>query len=385
MQERIDSSGFPLGFLVSSGERAGVLSKSGGDSVFMTEARMLAAHQKEVVVQEGAGGAKWRLTSDEGKHLKGDDLAPFPLGFFNAGLQADLYGRLVRLAAEDGYDLGSAELQLLLKNFYWLTGSFVRGDGKGFSDPPSIQFSCKADQQDKITALASKAANTSPAISTLRKSLDNTFALYVNGTRQKVSSMKNSEAADAPDPYITYSAPPSPADNTPDDPIWKTGELEQGEVKLAPAGTKTRIIRTVTGSGKLVDQDGLVETDTWLEMPGVTHFGIRADESLQGLRAPAGLSLLSAGVVFCYMTQLSRYIENMKLGIEGMRIVQYTPFSASNDNADAKPADTHLFLNGRADVETHENLMRIAAETCYLHVTMAKALDPEISVNGKVI
>lgn len=385
MQERIDSSGFPLGFLVSSGERAGVLSKSGGDSVFMTEARMLAAHQKEVVVQEGAGGAKWRLTSDEGKHLKGDDLAPFPLGFFNAGLQADLYGRLVRLAAEDGYDLGSAELQLLLKNFYWLTGSFVRGDGKGFSDPPSIQFSCKADQQDKITALVSKAANTSPAISTLRKSLDNTFALYVNGTRQKVSSMKNSEAADAPDPYITYSAPPSPADNTPDDPIWKTGELEQGEVKLAPAGTKTRIIRTVTGSGKLVDQDGLVETDTWLEMPGVTHFGIRADESLQGLRAPAGLSLLSAGVVFCYMTQLSRYIENMKLGIEGMRIVQYTPFSASNDNADAKPADTHLFLNGRADVETHENLMRIAAETCYLHVTMAKALDPEISVNGKVI
>jgi len=247
-------------------------------------------------VEEGAGGAKWRLTSDEGKHLKGDDLAPFPLGFFNAGLQGDLYGRLVRAAAADEYDLRKADIKLSLKNFYWLTGSFVRGDGKGFSDPPEIQFVCQPGEHDAVAALVAKAVSMSPAISALRKTLDNTFALYVNATREPVSSMKSSTSDDAPDPYITYAAPPAPADSTPDDPIWKTGEIEEGEIKIAPSGTKTRIIRTVSGLGKLVDQQGVVETDTWLEMPGVTHFGIRADESQQGFHAPAGLSLLSAGI-----------------------------------------------------------------------------------------
>lgn len=385
MQERIDSSGYPLGFLVKGGDRQGVLSQTGGESVFVTEARMLNGHQKEVVVREGSGGALWRITSDEGIHLKGDDLAPFPLGFFNAGLQADLYGRLIRVARDDGYDLGSANVQIHTKNFYWLTGSFVRGDGKGFSDPSAIQVTCKPGEQDKVATLVAQAASTSPAIAALRQTLENTFALYVNGTRERVNSMKNSESPDAPDPYVTYSAPPAPDRNTPDDPIWKTGEIEKGEIKPAPSGTKTRIIRTVSGSAELVEQDGLVETDTWLEMPGVTHFGIRADESQQGLRAPAGLSLLSAGVAFCYMTQLSRYIENMKLGISGMRLVQYSPYSSSPGSAAAGSVDTHLFLNGRADVETHEKLMRIAAETCYLHVTLAAALDPVISVNGKNI
>jgi len=388
VQERIDSSGYPLGFLVKNGERLGVLGEHDGSSVFVTEARMLGGHQKEVIVEEGAGGAKWRVTSDEGIHLKGDDLAPFPLGFFNAGLQGDLYGRLVRAAAEDGYDLGKADVKLMMQNYYWFTGSFVRGDGKGFSDPPNIQFSCQPGEQDTVAALVERAISMSPAIAALRKTMENTFALYVNGIRQPVTSMKPSNSEDAPDPYITYGKPPAPADNTPADPIWKTGQIEDGEIKTAPAGTKTKIIRTVTGSGKLVDPKGVVETDTWLEMPGVTHFGIRADESLEGLQAPSGLSLISAGIAFCFMTQLSRYIENMKLGIEGMRLVQYTPFSSSaksGGTADIGVVDTHLFLNGRTDVETHENLMRISAETCFLHATLAKALDPVVSVNGQVI
>jgi len=71
-----------------------------------------------------------------------------------------------------------------------------------------------------------------------------------------------------------------------------------------------------------------------------------------------------------------------------MRLVQYTPYSSSEPSAgtaDAGAVDTHLFLNGRTDVETHENLMRIAAETCYLHATMATALEPVVSVNGKAL
>ncbi len=47
------------------------------------------------------------------------------------------------------------------------------------------------------------------------------------------------------------------------------------------------------------------------------------------------------------MTQLSRYIENMKLAIRGVRLVQFTPFCGGR-KAVAEPIDTHLFLNGEA-------------------------------------
>ena len=43
-----------------------------------------------------------------------------------------------------------------------------------------------------------------------------------------------------------------------------------------------------------------------------------SDEGEAGV-APRGLALLSAGIAFCYMTQLSRYIENMKMNIHPLK------------------------------------------------------------------
>ena len=100
--------------------------------------------------------------------------------------------------------------------------------------------------------------------------------------------------------------------------------------------------------------------------------------------APSGLALLSAGIAFCYMTQLSRYIEHMKFNIHGVRLVQLTPFevlmSGASARGAAQPIDTHLFLNGDAPEETHGTLLRIAARTCYLHATAAAALEPVVRV-----
>jgi uncharacterized OsmC-like protein len=52
-----------------------------------------------------------------------------------------------------------------------------------------------------------------------------------------------------------------------------------------------------------------------------------------------------------------------------------------------EPVDTHLFLNGDESDETHERLMRIAATTCYLHATLASALEPVVSIemNGAAL
>jgi len=358
--DSIEGSGYPLGFPLSDTNSAPIFLGGAGDAVITTEARMMAGHQKEAIVHEGTGGPRWRLTSDEGKHLNGADMAPFPLGFFNAGLHGDLMARLRHM----GVDV--SDIELSIQNYYWMTGSFATGTGEGFSDPAKVIQTGGADRLEA-------AALASPAFDALRQPLSNTFALYINGKREPAPGMAQSSAEDAPDPYMTYKTPPAPLTANAPEIIRKTGIVEEGEIKPAPVGTTGRIIRTVSGRSTCVDRD-MVETDTWLEMPGVTHFSLRSGWAETGRTAPSGLALLSAGVAFCYLTQLSRYIHNMKLDISGVRLVQYSPFASDGTHGRAGPVDTHLFLNGRADAETHGNLLRIAARTCYLHATLAAEL-----------
>lgn len=111
----------------------------------------------------------------------------------------------------------------------------------------------------------------------------------------------------------------------------------------------------------------------------MSHFAIRSDESAAD-RAPSGLALVSAGIAFCYMTQLSRYIDYMKFKIRQVRLVQFNPYAFDGINGSIEPVATHLFLHGDESDETHEKLMRISAVTCFLHATLKAALTPEISV-----
>jgi organic hydroperoxide reductase OsmC/OhrA len=140
----------------------------------------------------------------------------------------------------------------------------------------------------------------------------------------------------------------------------------------------------VLGEGKAL-ADGIYASDTWLGMPGTSHFRLLSDEG-SGDAAPCGLALLSAGIAFCYMTQLSRYIENMKLNIRGVRLVQRNPYVAGTQAA-AVPIDTHLFLNGEAPEEMHRQLLTIAARTCYLHAASKTPTEPKLRLihNGRDI
>jgi len=399
--DSIDGSGFPLGFKFRQGQaRSPLVSGASGRDVFKVEARQLVGHQKEAVVTEGASGSSWRLVCDEGKHLKATDLAPFPLGYFNAGLQADLANRILWLAQARSIRLES--LEIALQNLYYMTGSFFRGDGKGYAEPAKVKVMIgSAAPKDAIAALVRAAVAASPALAAMRTAVENSFAIYVNGRRREVTTMKNSPAADAADPLKTYSAAPSPLAGASEFPdiIRKTGQLREGTVTEAPAGTTTRIVRTVEGTCRLLDPAGVTETDAVLGLPGMSHFALKSDErgATGGAsvpdQGPSGLSLLSAGIAYCYMTQLARYIEHMKFKIRQVRLVQFSPYTvrgAATDGAPRggiEPVDTHLFLHGEESDETHEKLMRIAATTCYLHATLGSALEPEVAieVNGTAL
>lgn len=396
-QDTIDSSGYPLAFKTRQGStRSPILTSEAGRDVFVTEVRSLTGYQKEGVVTEGAGGSAWRMTTDEGKHIKGTDLAPFPLGFFNAGLHADLIKRILMIAAARG--MAAPDVQIDLQNFYFLNGSFVRGDGVGGAEPAKILVKVQSDAtSNEVSALVADAVRASPALATMRQAVSNTFAIYVNGRRHEVTTLNNSSAPDAPDPYRTYTQPPAPLAGANDLPdlIYKTGEVQPGDVVDVSDGAIRRVVRTINGTSKLLDPAGITETDTGLEMPGLSNFAFKSDERAitepSEEVAPSGMALIAAGIVFCYITQLTRYIIHQKVDIGGVRIVQYTPFVLAGSPANGswtgsiEPVDTHLFLNGGADAATHERIMTIAANTCYLHATLIDQLDPIVSVehNGQ--
>ncbi len=381
----IDMHGDPLAFELRQG-RASPLAQGGRD-VIKVEARQMAGHQKEGVATDGAESSVWRLATDEGRHLKGTDLAPFPLGFFNAGIQVDLAQQIKRLAAERGIVLDGLSLSVV--NHYWLTGSFVHGTGEGHAETPDIEIRIDSTAgSNEIASLISAALDASPAVAFLRAALTgNTFALYINGRRRQVEGALNSSAPDAGDPYRTYKSAPRPLHaHARKDLIVKTGVSEQGPAVPAQASVQGKQLRSIFGEGRL-GSDGLLEVETWLGLPGASHFRIVGDAAGNGA-APSGLALLAAGISFCYMTQLARYIENMKLAINGVRLVQVTPFAGSaNDGtrAAAGAIDTHLFLNGAAPDETHLNLLTIAARTCYLHAASKTPTKPNLRIvhNGR--
>lgn len=339
----------------------------------------MAGHQKEAVVTEGAQGNAWRLTSDEGKHLRGADVSPFPLGFFNAGVQSDLYGRIRTLAAQRNLAIDGVEIKLV--NHFWLTGSFIHGTGEGHSDEPDIDVHVASRAPaGTIEALVREAMDASPAIDFLRRPLaDSTFGLYINGRRRPVAGVATSAQADAADPYRTYAKAPRPLEsNARRDLIEKTGISESGASELAGPTISNKLLRNIHGAGRSEGTGGGYATDSWIALPGASHFLLRSDEGGTGV-APCGLALLSAGIAFCYMTQLARYIENMKMNIRNVRLVQFTPFSGGA-RAGAEPVDTHLFLNGEAPEETHLQLLTVAARTCYLHAAAKTPTEPKLRI-----
>ena len=69
--------------------------------------------------------------------------------------------------------------------------------------------------------------------------------------------------------------------------------MEQGTPEPASPTVTNKLIRNVHGEGKPLGHEGMYESDTWLGMPGTSHFKLVSDEGAADA-APRGLALLSA-------------------------------------------------------------------------------------------
>jgi len=382
--DTIDGHGYPICFKTRLGQlRPGVLSLGDAQDLFITQARAMGGHQKEAVVTEGQQGSSWRMVSDEGPALKGADLAPFPLGYMSAGLQADLLHRITKLANTQGINL--QDLACNLENDYMFEGSFFKGTGQGFAYRPRFQVQMNSQAPaNQVRQLVQQAVAASPLLASWASPLHNTFALYANGRKVALRNLAPSLIM-ADDPFKTWSQAPAPLKGADvlNDIVSKTQPVEVKN-PTQPSGWEVgRVDIPIHGSCE--SANGIGRSVTWANRLGGSAFAIQSDDRSSNDQAPSSLANAYAGIAFCFMTQLLRYVEHHHMKVRALRLVQLSPCRIASGVAQALPLDTHVFVHTEESDEVMERLVQMSARTCYLHAALSETLPPEVTLilNGQ--
>ena len=373
----IESLGYELVY------KAADVPQSDSDTInIRSEFRALVGMQKETLVSNSTTGKQWRMVCDEGPYLNGTDLAPFPLAFYTTGMAFSFTSELLKHAKNAGVEIKS--YQLTQDNFYTMQGSAIRGNMIGGALPVEMALEIESDgSAEQIEAIIALAEKTSPAQRYMNDELSNTFALGHNGgeiAAGDVTSSPNALLAE-PTPNLEAAAP-TDTDSYKRNIIEKTSAREtvfgvEGGAGSSLQATQKRTLH-VRGVVTLKD-DGLMECNVQLFKPLGSNFRFIGDDTGSG-RAPDSLSYLSAGVGFCYMTQIGRYAHIVKQDLKGYSVVQDTSFSIGAEDSAAYPVDTHTFSEtGEPDEAAQKNLY-MSERTCFLHAAMRGSTKSKISL-----
>jgi uncharacterized OsmC-like protein len=391
----IESIGGPLVFKIE--ERGEVPDSGPGRIAVRAEVRALEGMQKEAIVHYGPTGRAWRMVSDEGPYLNGTDLAPFPLAFYTAGMAFSFMTELLRHARAGNVEIRS--LKLIQDNYYTMQGSAIRGDMLGGARPAEIKIEVDTGASEEMVArLVRLAEQSSPAQSYMRDVLQNTFALNFNGQPLDVVDVSPSAGDQDPDPAPTFDQLNSLEESAyqPDIIVkLKAAEAVFGVEGGAGSSLKATQKRTlhVRGVGTLRD-DGLKEVMVQLFKPIGSTFRFLSQEPEESggqETAPPALAYLSAGVGFCYMTQMGRYAHIVKQDLESYRIVQKNIFTVNGSpeeetlTASAEPVDTQVYVDMDESAEAAQKLVSMSERTCFLHAAMRNSRPTQIQseINGE--
>lgn len=391
----IETSTHPLVFKAANASELPLSAPVNGRRLsFRTSTRALQGMQKEAVVSYGNAGTTWRMVCDEGPWLNGTDLAPFPLGFFTAGLVASYMSEFLTHAKNQGIHVET--LEVMVDNLYGMEGSLMKGTMTGSALPVDVTFKVGADAPaDKLQGLALRSIASSPADAYLRNAVDSIFTLNQNGRQIPVTHVSASSSNQSQDPSQLFSlAKPAAAS------LSDAGILEKLEGVDSLGGEKLGTERSsavgladeqkrqvhVRGVGTL-RPDGLKALQVACFQPIGSVFQLLSDDSaLCGgqERAPSGLAYLSAGISFCFMTQLGRYAQVAKQKLNSYQIVQDTSFGFPSvmqekpQMPNSAAVDTHVFIGTEEEVSATQKLLDMGEQTCYLHAACRTALKTKV-------
>ena len=382
----IQSSPYPLVYKVAVVDRRQPETDLNAACISLrTHARALEGMQKEAIVENPANGSRWRMVCDEGPYLNGTDLAPFPLGFFAAGLSASFISEFV--AEAERRDIRIDTLALTLDSLYEMHGSILRGTMAAGAKSVDVFFtvSGNASSEAMLDVAETAVLVRSPAAACLRGELAGIFAIDRNGEALAPRGQAEMPVA-MTDPGVGFdelqpaSDAPTVADiitRAEEDASWLAGV--QDAVGLQASQNRSVHVR----SDAYLTDDGIKAITVRCLQPVSTAFTFLSDDSkaVGGQeRAPSGLAYLSGGVAFCFMTQLGRYAQIAKQRLHGYGISQQTGFSLERKSeASAEPVRTLVYVSTDEDEQATQKMVAIGEQTCYLHTSYRQAIQIRVS------
>lgn len=349
--------------------------------------RALAGMQKEALVTQSFDETVWRMVCDEGPYLNGTDLAPPPLAFFSAGMASSIAAGVLALARERGTEL--SDLRIVLDNRYSMEGSAIRGTMNAGALPVELSVSGHvAGQNPNLNSLVFAELAKSPVDALMRNSLVDTFSIVRNSQPIPTGAVEES------------------ANPTPDDPVGLFSKHRYVEHRQALTDAVLKLETTESvfdadhGAGAAmkniqkrqlhirsilaVRDDGLREVKVQIFKPIGSVFRFLSEDSsvFGGLgRAPSGLAYVSAGIAFCFMTQLGRYAHIVKKNLDSYGVIQDTTFDVGEGRT--LPVDTHTYIETTEDQETTQKYVDMGEQTCFLHGACRMSNKSRIKIAGR--
>lgn len=386
-------SGLPLFFEIENAEAAGfTVPNNRLGQALRTYVRSLAGMQKDAVVVSSLTGQAWRLSSDEGPYLNGHDAGPCPLSFLTTGMVSSYMSEFLALAKQRGVTLH--EVRFIQDNYYTMDGSLLDGTMTGGALPVDLEIQARADVgRAVLQELALDAIAASPLNGLMRRKLTSLFTLTKNEKElspRRVMPLGRPALADFADDFskleIMQRGLPTSS---------LIAKLREAEVVQGVAGGAASSLQA-SQSRKLhvratctLREDGMKEIEQILISPIGSAFKFLSDEPKrfggQG-RAPDAASYISAGIGFCFMTQLGRYAKIAKKDLQEYRIAQDTHFSLGGASGGtgkpgaADPVETHLYVTTAEDDDFARTLLDMGEQTCFLHAFCRTELKTKVKI-----
>ena len=222
----------------------------------------------------------------------------------------------------------------------------------------------------------------------MRTSLRNTFSLISNGLPIAIPELASSISEGAQDPGTRFEGIAPTQRSFRPDIIERVKKCDAVVGVEGGLGSSFRVEQKRTlhihGEARWLGEF-LMESLVYCYKPISSSFRFVCDETPGNGghgSAPPPLAYLSAGIGFCYMTQLGRYAHIKKMKLDSYRIVQQNTFM----DARIEPVDTQVFLDGDlAAGGDAVGLVRMGERTCFLHAAMRGEHPSQISVelNGE--
>jgi len=388
----LSNSGKPLFFRVgNTGDLDIGLPAIRREEAVRTCVRSLSAMQKEALVASHRTGLVWRLASDEGAYLNGDDEAPCPLSFLTTGMICSYMEEILALAKRRRIEIN--KLRLTQDNTYTMQGSALKGTMTGGAKDVELEAEIDSTSgRDTITALLHDATAASPLNGLMHQRHDSLFSLTHNG--RVIPGGNVAPISNAAVPSITDAVFDSaePADGDWKRIIERNGMTPKTDETTGFAGSslsehqdRTLHVRGIC----TLREDGVKQIEQHLYNPHGSIFHFLSDEAQENGgrgRAPDAATYISAGIAFCFMTQLGRYATIAKRDLQDYRVVQDTHFSlggasgGTGTTGEADPVETHVHLATSEDDEFARNALDMSEQTCFLHALCRTELKTRIRI-----